>query len=563
MGFSQGIGHLNCEIDRTPGVERMSRDRAVERVTWDEFERQIQSTGIVTGFVQRGNVRMRDRHRPLRIGAQLRALRRVVLNVVGRYGESDGSTEPRIARAKHLAKPALAETLENPVVRHRLQDAAIILAALASPYLALLRQNRNFRLLYIGQAISQLGDWFNTVAVYALLLDLTGSATAVAWMLIVQLLPIAVIGPFAGVVVDRLNRRRIMMAADLLRGILILGLLLVRSADHIWIAYVVTACAVAATAFFEPARTATIPNVTTPEQLLPANALASATWSAMLAVGASVGGLVTAVFGRDAAFIINSASFFVSALFIALTRYDATPLRRPRRATVAAVTGIADLIEGLRYVRREAHVAALMLVKTGWGLAGGILLLLTIFGQRVFPIGSSSAAGIGVLYGARGVGAGLGPILLRWMLGQEPSVLRRSIGPAFFMIGIFYAALSRASVLPLAAACVLLAHFGGSVLWVFSTVLLQMEVPDEFRGRVFAAELALFTLTSALSSYLTGFYLDRGASPRTVSLVLGALFFFPGFGWMLILSRWRQTRVLPANTKALDDRDEVLRGRIT
>ena len=146
---------------------------------------------------------------------------------------------------------------------------------MSSPYLSLLRTNRNFRLLYIGQTVSQLGDWFNTVAVYALLLDLTGSATAVAWMLIVQLLPITIVGPMAGVVVDRLNRRRIMIAADILRGCLILGLLLVRRTDQIWIAYTVTAFTVAAQAFFEPARTATIPNVTTAAELLPANALST------------------------------------------------------------------------------------------------------------------------------------------------------------------------------------------------------------------------------------------------------------------------------------------------
>ena len=91
-------------------------------------------------------------------------------------------------------------------------------------YLRLLRENRNFRLLFFGQAISQLGDWFNAVAVYALLLDLTGSATAVAWMLITQYLPVALVGPLAGVVVDRVNRRRLMIAADLFRGVLILGL---------------------------------------------------------------------------------------------------------------------------------------------------------------------------------------------------------------------------------------------------------------------------------------------------------------------------------------------------
>src|ERR1044071_887236 len=106
-------------------------------------------------------------------------------------------------------------------------------------YLNLLRTNRNFRLLFIGQAVSQLVDWFNAVAVYALLLDLTGSATAVAWMLIVQFLPMALVGPLAGVVVDRVNRRRLMIVADILRGCVILGLLLVHRADQIWIAYVV------------------------------------------------------------------------------------------------------------------------------------------------------------------------------------------------------------------------------------------------------------------------------------------------------------------------------------
>jgi len=129
-------------------------------------------------------------------------------------------------------------------------------------YLTLLRTNRNFRLLFFGQAISQLGDWFNAVAVYALLLDLTGSATAVAWMMITQYLPVAIVGPMAGVVVDRVDRRRVMIAADIVRGVLIVGLLLVRRSDQVWIAYVVMALVVAASAFFEPARTATIPNVT-------------------------------------------------------------------------------------------------------------------------------------------------------------------------------------------------------------------------------------------------------------------------------------------------------------
>jgi len=432
-------------------------------------------------------------------------------------------------------------------------------------YLAILRRNRNFRLLYIGQTISQLGDWFNAVAIFALLLDLTGSATAVAWMMIVQFMPVAIVGPLAGVVVDRVDRRRLMIVTDLLRGSLVLALLLIHRRDQVWIAYLVMAVIVGAQAFFEPARTATIPNVTSAEELLPANALSSATWSAMLALGASIGGVVTAVAGRNVAFAVNAASFFASAFFIARTRYESTPPILPRPIGLLALTGISDLVDGLRYVRQQSHVGALMLVKAGWGLAGGVLLLLTIFGQRVFPIGGSSAAGIGVLYGARGVGAGLGPIALRWILGQQPRRLRRAIGPAYFMVGVFYVALAGAPTLWLAALCVLCAHFGGSILWVFSTVLLQMEVPDRFRGRVFATELALVTLMSSASSYWTGHQLDQaGWPPRTLAFTLGVLFCVPGTLWLLIQTRWKEAPAEepgPAIARATGE-EEVIESRI-
>jgi len=206
-----------------------------------------------------------------------------------------------------------------------------------------------------------------------------------------------------------------------------------------------------------------------------------------------------------------------------------------------------------------------MCVKAGWGLAGGVLLLLTIFGQRVFPVGTGAAAGIGVLYGARGVGAGLGPIALRWILGQQPRRLRMAIAPAFFMVGVFYMALAGASTLALAALCVLCAHFGGSILWVFSTVLLQIEVPDRFRGRVFAAELAMVTLITSVSSYWTGYELDRiGRSPRVLSFALGAMFCIPGALWLIIHSRWvdaPEAALEPARETPSGE-EEVLEGRI-
>jgi MFS family permease len=430
-----------------------------------------------------------------------------------------------------------------------------------NPYFSVLKTNRNFRLQFVGQTISQLGDWFNSVAVFALLLDLTGSATAVAWMMIVQFLPVAIVGPVAGVIVDRVDRRRVMIAADVIRGTLILGLLLVRRPDQVWIAYAVMTLTVSATAFFEPARTATIPNVTGAADLMAANAMSSAAWSAMLAIGASVGGVVTWLLGRNVAFVINALSFFVSAYFISRARYDSKPPPAPPLRGLLALTGIPDLLEGIRYVRQRSHVAALMFVKAGWGLAGGVLLILTIFGQRVFPVAGSTAAGIGVLYGARGIGAAIGPISLRWILGQTPQALRRALGPAYFIVGAFYVALAVAPNLAIAALCVLLAHFGGAILWVFSTVLLQMEVPDRFRGRVFAAELALVTLTSSLSSYWTGYELDvNGRSPRAMAFALGLLFCVPGALWLLIESRWRETAAPAEPAAAPPVEEEVLRS---
>ena len=407
-----------------------------------------------------------------------------------------------------------------------------------NPYRALLAGNRNYRLLWFGQIVSQLGDWFNSVAIYALLLELTGTATSVALMIIVQFLPMAVIGPVAGVVVDRMNRRRLMIGADIMRGVLILLLLAVRRADQVWLVYVVMGAAVSLTAFFEPARTAVIPNVTTRSALLTANALSSATWSAMLAIGAGAGGLVTAVLGRNAAFLVNALSFFASAVIIGRTSFNAEPPEVKRPAGWSSLTGFGDLVEGIRYVRSDRHVAALMLVKAGWGIAGGILLLMTVMGERVFPVGGSAAAGIGVLYAARGVGAGIGPILARAWLGQRPEEMRRAIAPSFFLVSAFYLMLSWSPTIGLASAALIGAHAAGSVLWVFSTVLLQMSVPDRFRGRVFSAELALLMVISAASSYACAFALDSwGMSPFLLTRLLGVVFVVPAVGWLLIERR--------------------------
>jgi predicted MFS family arabinose efflux permease len=374
------------------------------------------------------------------------------------------------------------------------------------------------------------------VALYALLFELTGSATAVAGMMVMQLLPVALVGPVSGVVVDRFDRRRIMIAADLLRGAAVLGLLMVRSPDAAWLAYVVTGVMVACSGFFEPARSATVPSIVARDQLIAANAISTGTWSAMLAIGASLGGGVTVLLGRDAAFVINSLSFFASALFLLRMRVPA------RDATVKAALGLRGVIDGLSYIRRRRDVARIALIKGGWALVGGALLLLTVFGDRIFRIGDSSDAGIGILFAARGIGAFAGSLMVSLIAARQGDLIRL-IAPAYFIAGACYAALAIVPTIWLAAAAVVAAHIFGSILWVSSNVLLQMKVPDEFRGRVFAAELIVMALVQSAVAYTTAVALDRGqADPRVLAAVVGFALWIPAALWLVSANRRTPTQ---------------------
>ena len=418
-------------------------------------------------------------------------------------------------------------------------------AARRSGYVELLRANRNFRRLWLGQVVSQLGDWLDYVALLTVLLRLTGSGQVVATMLVARFLPTFFVGPMAGVVVDRFDRKRIMIAADLCRGIAVLGLLFIERPDQVWISYAVVAVVVSITAFFEPARTATIPNVTSRGDLVTANALGAVTWSASLGLGSALGGLVTAAAGWRAAIALDSLSFFCSAWLvwgIVLPRRETAARRTRSVGGLGELLGFGDLLEGARYLVRRPALASAVVVKAGWALAGGVVLLHSIFGERVYPVWGNAAAGIGLLAMARGIGTALGPIASRRLFGTTPEDLARGIGAGFFVAGALYLVFAAVRSLPLALFVLAAAHMGGSTVWVFSTTLLQLSVPDALRGRVFAAELALMTLSMTASNLITGWALDSlGIAPRVLAALLGGLCFLPGSAWVLLQSsaRWR------------------------
>jgi predicted MFS family arabinose efflux permease len=406
-------------------------------------------------------------------------------------------------------------------------------------YVELLRRNREFRFLWLGQVVSQLGDWFDTIALFTLVLRLTGSGRAVGLVLVARFLPSVVLGPLSGVFADRFNRRTLMIVSDAARALVVLGFLFVRRPEHVWLVYVLTVLQLGLSSFFEPARSAAIPSIVRERELGTANAISSVTWSAMLTLGAAFGGPVTAWFGTDAAFVIDSLTYVLSALLIASVRLPRRPPREKRRLTLSKALGVSDTLEGLRYVRKRPRVLALLLVKPAWGLGGGILTLLPVFGEKVFMVGASAAAGMSVLYFARGIGTAVGPVLVRRFYGETRRQMQRAIGFSFVVAGAFYVSFGSSKIFAFALLWLAVAHMAGSTLWVFSTVLLQATVEDAFRGRVFAAELTLMTLAMAASNYFTGEALDRfGYSPRAVTITIGVFFTLPGLLWFLTRRLW-------------------------
>lgn len=412
-------------------------------------------------------------------------------------------------------------------------------AAPAVGYIAVLRDNKNFRRLWYGQVVSQLGDWLDSIALFTLMLNLTGSGQAVGLLFLAEFLPGAIVGPFAGVVVDRLPRKLVMIGADIARAALVLLLLLVNGPEDLWLLYLAVIGKTAIAAFFEPARSAIIPSLCRREELVSANAVSGATWSAMLAIGAAIGGLVAGTLGVQAAFLLDAASFLLSAVLIATVRAPRRaappPDSAPQRAS-AVGQALGELREGLRYVFAHRELLWLTFTKALWSLGGGVLLLLTLFGREIFPLGRDGAISIGLLYAARGIGTGIGP-LVALRLGAGTQYMRRAVGVAFFITGAGYVLLGAAPALAIAALCVLFAHTGGSVQWVFSTALIQARARDRFLGRVFATEYAGFTLATALSAYLAGAASDAGLSPQALAVALGGVFFVTGA--VITAALWR------------------------
>jgi hypothetical protein len=239
------------------------------------------------------------------------------------------------------------------------------------------------------------------------------------------------------------------------------------------------------------------------------------------------------------AFVVDSLSFLASALLLLGVRATESHLLIKREAGGLFRSGIASIRDGIRYLGADRKVLVLAMAKTGLGLLAGSLLVLAVFGEKLLGAPGQGAMAVGWLYGARGVGAGTGPLIAARLTGGRHHRMWKSISAGYFVVGAAYIGLSAAPNLPLACFVVFLAHCGGSTVWVMSTALLQLNAAEAFRGRVFALDAGLIMLAAAFSNFLLGLSLDAWAlSPRHVAMLFGCAMLLPGLLWLPAQFRW-------------------------
>jgi MFS family permease len=435
----------------------------------------------------------------------------------------------------------------------------------SASYSELLKGNRNFRRLWAGQVISELGTWFSFIAELGLVRMLSGAPLMTTALLVARLLPFLLVAPIAGVFADRGSRKHIMIAADLMRAVIAAMYVVAGLIGSAWLVVACSALMASLTMFFEAAKNASIPNLVAPRELLTANVLMFSTRFLQYTIGSALGGLTAAQFGYNTAFIVNGLSFVGSALFIFPIAASATRQARgattekleladPMSAEAVAITPIAgseqplegakagffaDLREGLRYIWRTPFVRAVLLVNIGWGSGGGMTtLLFDRIGGHVFASGSSDRGDwfVAALFTAGGAGVFLGMMLTRrvgmWIADERRAGL--FIGWALLVHGLLF---SVAGLMPTLASMAVWVGLSRLVLGAefgFQETMMMRVLPDDYRGRVFTTDRSLELATMAISTIVTGWLLTW-FGPRSLMIASGLLSASPGLVWLLAL----------------------------
>jgi len=422
--------------------------------------------------------------------------------------------------------------------------------------LDLLRTNRDLRWVFLAQVVSFLGDWFVFVALAGYVDDVTDSELLVSLVLVSFALPSFLASPIAGPVVDRYDRRRLLVVVSLAQAVAASGLLLLRD-DRIWVAFLFQGLVAALAAFIKPAIDAAIPNLARDgEELRKANALFGSTWGVMLAAGAALGGVFSDAFGRRAAIIADIGTFVVAGALVLLVR---RPMQRETEARAARrVRPIADMREAVAVARQDPVILALMSSKATFAIGAGVVGQLAVLASDVHGSGDR---GRGLLLAARGVGSGVGPFLAaRWVHGELRRVLQ-ICGWASMGFAVMYVGAAWAPTLVLAAVAITVAHLGGGAQWTMSTYGLQLRVDDAVMGRVMAGDFAIVTLVVSMTSVGAGL-LATGVGVQWSMTVFAGAAAMAGTAYLVLTRNLRASLRTPAPRPGAADPPPAIREKV-
>jgi MFS family permease len=418
-----------------------------------------------------------------------------------------------------------------------------------TPFVELIKEYPSFRRLWIAQAISNFGDWFGLLALYALVQRYSDSEFLLGLVIVVKMLSLAFFSPIAGYLTDRFNRRLLMIICDGGRALSLLLMLLVQQESLLWLAYALTGFQMMLSAIFEPAKTASIPNVAPPERLVDANIISTATWSIIFTTGMAIGGFATEWIGVEAVFILDAITYLVSAWFI----YRAVIPQEARRSNyvegqkkpsiwedIRQNIG-TDIVLGIRYLRDNHHILRPAVAKgTSTIFLGGLVYMLVLVSDSILQMGS---IGLGLLYAARGIGTGIGPVIARQHFTDERQWVV-VMGASIALSGAMYLVVGLTQVWWMMFVFVLLAHAASGANWVTSTVLLQKRSEDNFRGRVFSTEWLLFTLGNSLSVIVASVLLEWKFFELQSLITLYAVgLMLAGLLWLATVANWEHNWV--------------------
>ncbi len=398
-------------------------------------------------------------------------------------------------------------------------------------FFQLVRENHNYRCAWLGQVVSEAGDAFNNVAVLSLAVEATGSGAVVSGILISRAIPAVLAGPLAGVVLDRFDRRRIMIASDLIRTVLALAFIITISHPRASLLYLFSALLMFASPFFTSGRSAILPAIASPAELHTANSVTQTTQWATLTVGAMAGGFVTAHLGYTWAFAFNAFSFLFSAGSIALLRAAPDAFRAVRDKTAASgvVRPWREYREGLSYLSSIPLLFAIAMLSVGWAMGGGAAqMLFPLFGEQVFHRGPS---GIGLVWGFAGVGLLIGGAIGH-LAGRSLSYrgYKRLITAAYVSHGAAYVIFSLMQQFWLALLFICISRIGMAISSVLNFTQLLRHTRDEFRGRVFATLESIRWAVMMISMAAAGIA-SRHYGARTIGVAAGILGSFTALYW--------------------------------